>query len=76
MEVSPCHLNASPPAQLALDLSDQWSVKLNHLATALTGEVVMWIFLHGFVVAVAFAKTMLFYQLHLLEQGKGPIDRR
>ena len=40
-------------AQLALDLSNQGSVELDYLSALLTGEVVVWLFPDGFVVAVA-----------------------
>jgi hypothetical protein len=76
VEVSSRDVNASLLAELTLDLSDQAGVKLNYLAAALTREVIVRLALHGFIVTVAFAKTMLLYQLHLLEQGKGAVHRR
>jgi hypothetical protein len=54
-------LNVFPLAELTLDFSDQGGVKFDHLATAPTREVVVWLLLHGLVVTVAFTKTMLLH---------------
>jgi hypothetical protein len=61
VEVSSRDVNASLLAELTLDLSDQAGVKLNYLAAALTREVIVRLALHGFIVTVAFAKTMLLH---------------
>jgi hypothetical protein len=54
--------NVFPLAYRASDLGDQWGVKLYHLPATPTREMVMRLFLHRFVVTVAFAKSMLLNQ--------------